>query len=119
MMTPRWLTTSCVLALVCVSPSFALAQDSDGDGLSDVDETTTYMSNPADPDSDGDGLTDGYEVLRLGSSPTLVDSDSAGVPDGVEYAQGTNPAVGGDDDAAAEADGGNLTATDEVVGETS
>lgn len=45
--------------------------DSDGDGLSDVDEyfgvtrgRPTARSNPADPDTDGDGLTDCQETLH-------------------------------------------------------
>lgn len=38
------------------------AQDSDGDGLSDYEETVQYHSDPARADTDGDGYADGEEV---------------------------------------------------------
>ena len=37
--------------------------DSDGDGLTDDEETNIYGSNPGLPDSDGDGMADGDEVV--------------------------------------------------------
>lgn len=40
--------------------------DSDGDGLTDVEETTMYFSSPSLADTDGDGLSDGQEVNELG-----------------------------------------------------
>ncbi|MEM8859282.1 MAG: SdrD B-like domain-containing protein, partial [Chloroflexota bacterium] len=46
--------------------------DSDGDGLSDIDESQTHGSDPLNPDSDGDGLSDGAEV-DLGTDPTAAD----------------------------------------------
>jgi len=42
-------------------------EDSDGDGLSDVDEVFSESTNPGQSDSDADGCTDGQE---LGPSPT-------------------------------------------------
>jgi lipoprotein-anchoring transpeptidase ErfK/SrfK len=36
--------------------------DSDGDGLSDYDETYIYHTDPSNPDTDGDGYNDGHEV---------------------------------------------------------
>ncbi|MCO5216945.1 MAG: hypothetical protein M9950_12465 [Thermomicrobiales bacterium] len=36
--------------------------DSDGDGLTDDQETTMYGTDPVDPDTDGDGVSDGQEV---------------------------------------------------------
>lgn len=39
----------------------AIEQDSDNDGLTDVDETR-YGTNSNNPDTDGDGLLDGWEV---------------------------------------------------------
>ncbi|MBI4143146.1 hypothetical protein HY480_04700 [Candidatus Uhrbacteria bacterium] len=44
------------------------AADTDGDGLSDTEETF-YGSNPRKSDTDGDGFTDGAEVEK-GYSPT-------------------------------------------------
>jgi hypothetical protein len=40
----------------------ALAQDTDGDGLTDSDETNVYLTDPFNPDTDGDALEDGWEV---------------------------------------------------------
>ncbi|MCX6794749.1 MAG: hypothetical protein NTY31_02055 [Candidatus Falkowbacteria bacterium] len=37
-------------------------QDSDGDGLSDEEETNKYKTDPFNPDTDGDGYKDGEEV---------------------------------------------------------
>jgi Big-like domain-containing protein/thrombospondin type 3 repeat protein len=38
-------------------------KDSDGDGLSDVQEVNTYRTNPLSNDTDGDKLSDGKEVI--------------------------------------------------------
>jgi hypothetical protein len=66
--------------------------DTDGDGLSDADETYWLTcAAPADcpgladsKDSDGDGLTDGEEVNGLNTVPTLVDTDGDGITDTLE-----------------------------------
>ncbi len=57
--------------------------DSDGDGVSDIDETAngTDVNNS---DSDGDGLTDAEE-LAAGTNPLLVDSDGDGIDDFTEW----------------------------------
>jgi OOP family OmpA-OmpF porin len=97
--------------------------DSDGDGLTDIDEQTKYNTdyldpdtdhdrltdgqeildyntNPLDPDSDIDMLTDGQEVLDYGTDPNDQDTDDGGVFDGHEVLEdGTNPQKGhGHDD---------------------
>lgn len=75
--------------------------DSDGDGLSDAQESATGVfvstadtgTDPTDADTDDDGLNDGYEVLTSHSNPFLPDTDGDGVTDGAEVAAGTNPNV--------------------------
>ena len=59
----------------------SITVDSDGDGLSDSDETDIYRTDPFDPDTDDDGLTDGEEVA-LGTDPLADDSDGDGIIDG-------------------------------------
>jgi hypothetical protein len=63
--------------------------DTDGDGISDLDETT-LGTNPNSSDSDGDGLSDGDEFVR-GTNPLNPDTDSDGLLDGEEITRGTNP----------------------------
>lgn len=45
------------------------AIDTDGDGISDVDEVTLYGTDPGNPDTDNDGFTDYAEIMR-GYDPT-------------------------------------------------
>jgi len=72
------------------TPAPSPQQDSDGDGLSDVEETLMTGTDPANPDSDGDGLSDGFEVQnRL--NPLNPDTDQDGVNDGQEVQQGSDP----------------------------
>jgi hypothetical protein len=59
----------------------ACDSDADGDGLSNVDEEGTHLTDPLDADSDDDGLDDGEEVA-LGTSPLDEDHDGDGVCDG-------------------------------------
>lgn len=65
--------------------------DSDGDGLTDIDEINIHLTNPALADTDLDGLSDGDEVLTHGTDPIKPDTDGDGVNDGDEIAAGTNP----------------------------
>ncbi len=80
--------------------------DSDGDGLTDGQETTIYTTDPTNTDTDGDGYQDGEEIAH-GYSPrhgdrkklTEVDSDKDYLPDAWEIALGTgimNPDSDGD-----------------------
>ncbi len=78
--------------------------DTDGDGISDDDEISVYMTNPAVMDSDGDGINDGVELIfwagqwgadNDGDGTINIldrDSDNDGASDGVERNAGTNPA---------------------------
>jgi len=69
--------------------------DTDGDGLSDDDETV-YGTDPMNPDTDADALSDGAEVTLAGMgscpSPLVADSDGDSLADGVEVGSiGTSP----------------------------
>ena len=70
--------------------------DSDGDGLSDEEETNIHSTDPLVVDTDGDGLNDGDEVAA-NSNPLEMDSDGGGTWDGFEAARGTDPTNAGDD----------------------
>jgi hypothetical protein len=57
------------------------ALDTDGDGLTDADETCVQFTDPAKADTDGDGHPDGEEVAggfspRYGDGKTLMQADS-------------------------------------------
>jgi MYXO-CTERM domain-containing protein len=74
--------------------------DTDGDGLTDLDEFT-LGTLPDDPDSDGDGLEDGAEIHADNPNPTDPmdpDSDDDGIRDDVEV-QGDNPTDPNDPDS--------------------
>ncbi|WP_462324840.1 GDSL-type esterase/lipase family protein, partial [Desulfoplanes sp.] len=55
-----------VAYIVCTHAS--ALQDLDDDGLSNLQETTTYGTDPDDPDSDNDGMADGDEVAYWGDA---------------------------------------------------
>jgi hypothetical protein len=65
--------------------------DTDGDGLTDVDELCVYGTDPARADTDGDGLSDGAEVTTTLTDPTRGDTDGDGLSDGVEVSIGSDP----------------------------
>ena len=79
--------------------------DSDGDGLTDEEESSIYGTDPSNADTDGDGMDDGNEAAYWGSDwnsdddgdgmINLLDSDSDndGVKDGAEIEQGTDPST--------------------------
>jgi hypothetical protein len=68
----------------------SLAQDADGDGLTNEHEyvNDTY---PTVIDTDGDGLSDGQEVSTQGTNPLSADSDGDDMPDGWEVTNGLSP----------------------------
>ncbi|MDD5223772.1 MAG: MopE-related protein [bacterium] len=84
--------------------------DSDGDGLTDQEETLVYFTNPLNADSDGDGMRDGDEICYDGDcrsytpgsdpDPNDPDSDNDGLSDGEEWhmygSNPTNPDTDGD-----------------------
>ncbi len=85
------------LLAACAPPE---AQKSDPD----TTETDTTDSGTTDLDSDGDGLTDAEESV-LGTDPNDYDTDDDGIPDGDERNGGTDPRSAdpnGDGDSDAE-----------------
>lgn len=61
-------------ATVCVST--CADQDTDGDGLTDLEEETLTGTDPGDPDSDGDGLVDGLDTSWLDAHVASVPASS-------------------------------------------
>lgn len=71
------------------------SQDSDGDGLTNAQEISTYGTNPLNIDTDGDGMPDGWEV-HFGTNPLVNDANNpSAAADGLtniqEYLGGTDP----------------------------
>jgi hypothetical protein len=77
------------VTLVFVEPAAVELIDSDGDGLSDDDETAGG-TDPQLADTDGDGVQDGAEV-NAGTDPLVADTDGDGFTDGEELDLGSDP----------------------------
>jgi hypothetical protein len=68
--------------------------DSDGDGITDGDETIIgeliwsdwnyYATDPLSSDTDNDGLNDTNEIFNMSTDPTAVDTDFDGITDNDE-----------------------------------
>ena len=72
------------------NPEPSQQTDSDGDGISDIEELFKTGTDPNNPDSDGDGISDGLEVQYL-MNPLDPDMDNDGISDGDEVKAGTDP----------------------------
>jgi hypothetical protein len=84
------------MSIVLVAGSGAAAQqDTDGDGLSDGAEDSSFGTDPERADSDGDGLPDGVEIA-LGTDPLAADTDGDGARDAEEFLAGSDPLVSSD-----------------------
>jgi Bacterial TSP3 repeat len=68
---------------------YAVSGDSDGDGLSDIEEIRRG-TDPLNRDTNKDGIPDGLEV-SMGLDPTLMDVDGDGVANDIEISRGTDP----------------------------
>lgn len=72
------------------------AMDSDGDGLTDLEEARIYKTDSQLADTDTDGLSDGLEVNEYWTLPLVVDTDGDTFLDGIEVRLGTDPTDNGD-----------------------
>jgi hypothetical protein len=66
------------------------SEDTDGDGLTDYEEMTVYLTEPTITDTDGDGVNDYDEVMQYNSDP-LVSSLGNGIYSYPEYVGVTSP----------------------------
>ena len=83
--------------------------DSDGDGLTNDNETDVYGTDPYDIDTDDDDLTDYAEVMINNTDPLNPDSDNDTLLDGAEVnLYGTNP-------LSNDTDGDGLTDAQEIL----
>ena len=89
---------------------FETGLDSDGDGLTDLEEIGTTLTDRFNPDTDGDILTDGEEVLIYATDPNDSDTEGDGMPDGWEVFNGLDPLI---DDSEEDPDSDGLTNEEE------
>lgn len=80
-----------VFLLIMGAPYAAENIDSDGDGLTDIEESRIYKTDPQLADTDTDGLPDGLEVNKYWTLPLVADTDGDGYLDGVEVRLKTDP----------------------------
>ncbi len=105
-----FLTGGVVIQTGCGSsePAVPPVVDTDSDGLTDIEETTTYNTDPLKADTDGDGLSDGDEVKKYNTDPLKADTDGDGLSDGDEVnTYNTDP-------LKADSDGDGISDGDEV-----
>ena len=75
----------------CLKNIIAEDQDSDGDGLKDLEEINKYKTSESFADSDADGLNDYDEIFKYKTDPINPDTDGDGHKDGEEVKNGFNP----------------------------
>jgi hypothetical protein len=83
----------CLSILLFMGCSGDNVTDTDGDGLSDQQETAFYGTDPNRADTDDDGLSDAAEIWVHGTDPLNADTDGDGMSDGAEVLAGRSPLV--------------------------
>ena len=97
----KWLSVFLLgagLILICsrvAASDTSNLKDSDGDGLTDLEEARIYRTDPQLADTDTDGLADGLEVDEYWTLPLVVDTDGDKFLDGIEVRLGTDPTDSG------------------------
>ena len=112
-----------ILVFRVVPVSKGQISDTDGDGISDQDETNCtygFCTDPYNSDTDGDGISDYDEIFGTTgyyTNPTLYDTDGDYIPDGLEIYYGTNPTdlASTDDMNLYDSDSDGLTDYQEVI----
>ena len=66
-------------------------EDSDGDGITDIEEARKYRTDSQLYDTDLDGLSDGSEIEKYWTLPLVADTDGDGFLDGIEVRLGSDP----------------------------
>lgn len=86
--------------------------DTDGDGLNDFEELFKFRTNPLEPDTDFDSINDFDELKRYLTNPNAKDTDFDGLFDAAElFVHETNPTIWDTDE-------GGMSDYDEVVNES-
>ncbi|MDI6767411.1 MAG: OmpA family protein [Bacteroidota bacterium] len=85
-----------------------IGKDTDGDRLTDDEESTKYRTDPSKADTDGDGLNDGDEVLKYYTDPLRVDTDNDSLHDGDEVIKHKTNPLNGDTDGDGLSDGAEV-----------
>ncbi len=82
--------------------------DTDGDGLTDLDERS-LSTDPRASDTDGDTLDDNFEYNTVFSAPTVQDTDGDGLADNLEVKLYHTSAILADTDGDQFSDGEEVT----------
>jgi len=84
------------------------SSDTDSDGISDYEEIYLYKTDSFSIDSDNDGITDFKELFEYRSNPLSADTDNDGLSDADElYVYKTNPRL-------SDTDGDTISDADEI-----
>ncbi|CAA9548153.1 MAG: internalin, putative [uncultured Thermomicrobiales bacterium] len=105
--------TDAALLIFNIAAEEPAATDSDGDGLTD-DEETTLGTDPASPDTDRDRLLDGQEVAEGGDPRTAEGGAGSADHDGDGLSNAREAELGTDPDSA-DTDGDGFSDGDEVL----
>ncbi len=93
----EWVSVGAALLTMCSLNALAGGESSNSMARTrDICELSTVQACASAVDSDGDGLTDSQETT-LGTDPSVSDTDGGGVPDGAEITAHKNPLDAGDD----------------------